>query len=57
MYAKLYSSDADGKDLPVCMAPPMILGARSMAAILWQLYECHSSQLSHDVTSEVALLC
>ena len=25
----------------VCVAPPMIVGAWSMAVVLWQLYECY----------------
>ena len=42
---RLCSSGEGGTDgkmclyVYVCVAPPMIVGARSMAIVLWQLYE------------------
>ena len=40
----------DGKDLPVCVALPMIVGVWSMAVMLWQPYEYYIGIITKSAT-------
>ena len=40
----------DGKDMLVCVALPMIVGARSMVMMLWQLLEYYGCDNSSPVS-------
>ena len=44
----------------VCVAPPMIVGAWSMAIVLWQLYEYYYYSMVHayyNILSVYIVLC